>query len=119
MVKDIGELTKKLVQEKFGGIVPKWEKFDMKGTPVLFAKDKNNIYILKGNVIYVQKDGTGYMTCYKCGSDIQSITQIVSLWLKGYNVAGGSGKTKEREMPYCPKCEKEPKKHDVEFSNAA
>lgn len=116
---ELSDIAKRLVKEIFQGKEPGWEPFDMKGIPVLYAKDKNKTYILKDYVVYVQQHGTGNMTCYNCGSNIETVMQTVSLWSKEYIIPGGSGKTKTKEIPYCPKCEKKPEGHDIEFSDNA
>lgn len=112
MIKDVGELIARLSKEKFNGEKIEWQKTNLDRIPVKYVKDRENGYVLKGNVIYVQKISGGDFTCFVCGSDILSATVAHSIWDRP-GPCSGSGKVKYEEVPYCPKCEKKPNYHGI------
>lgn len=58
---------------------------------------------------YQKKDGSNECSCKTCGSDIVSTTCYVSIHSKMFSCCTGDGKVEQVLLPYCPKCEGEPK----------
>ena len=56
-----------------------------------------------------EKLENGY-TCKKCGSTIKQTTGYASMHSKEFDNCTGGGEVKRFPLPYCPKCEGEPKR---------
>ncbi len=63
----------------------------------------------KGKEIIYKKNEDGWQ-CVQCGSKVMAGRIAHSEWIKGMHGAG-TGNVKNEEVPYCPKCEEEPKLH--------
>jgi hypothetical protein len=112
--KDMSSLMKQLIDKRFNGKSPEWKKGTLPGgISIQHASDEKNVYIRHGEAIYVQKQGRGDMTCFKCGSDIQAQEQSVSVWYKEFSGPVGGGEVETKTIPYCPKCEKAPPRSSV------
>lgn len=57
---------------------------------------------------YTRVDKKTYF-CNKCDSQIQQTTCYVSIHNKKFSGCVGEGKVEKIPLPYCPKCEGEPK----------
>lgn len=90
----------------------KWQKFARENSWASFilesAKDSEGVEYLKkkGNEIAYRKTNGGY-ECTSCGSEIIAGKVAHPIW-DGPFPLSGSGKCHYEEVPYCPKCEKEP-----------
>lgn len=72
------------------------------------ARDKEGHLFMRkkgGSAVY-QKVEDGYQ-CTTCGSEIQQVEVIHSIW-DGPFPMSGSGETTKECIPYCPKCEQKP-----------
>ena len=107
---DIGNLLKKLSEEKFGGKEPVWKKARWGDADVLCVGDSDFWYYQRDNVIYIQSkkdDLTPH--CYDCKSELEFKEQSNSVWFEEWSGPVGGGEVITKNIPYCPKCEEEPK----------
>jgi len=106
--KPLEELIQRLSRERFQGKEVTWEEGHLNSIPVKVAHDAQDNYIMKGDIIYVMRiRGEGDMKCFGCGSDILSARVAHPVW-DGPFPCSGDGRVRSEEVPYCPKCEKEP-----------
>ena len=112
---DLKNTLDKLIKEKFNWNKPNWKKSNWGDVEVSWTEDNENWYYKYGNSIYVQaKQGDHTPKCYNCSSNIEFQEQDNSIWLEKFEDGPiGSGDTKIKHIPYCPKCEKVPEKFGV------
>ena len=89
-----------------------WQKFGRENpwTSFIFetAQDPNGVkyHRKKGTQIVYRIVGNG-LECVECGSEIKAGIVVHTIW-DGNSGTSGSGKCYHEDVPYCPKCEKEP-----------
>lgn len=104
------ELLKKLTDEKFEGNAPEWKEARWGDIEVLCAQDDNNWYYDHEGFIYIQaKKGDHTPHCYGCGSEIEFKIRRLSVWFDEFKGPVGGGDVKTKHIPYCLKCEEEPR----------
>ena len=104
---DVGQLTFSVSEE--------WKKIKEKHPWISFlpeeARDsEGNEFMRKrsGNVLYIKTED-GYK-CINCNSEIMTVKVAHAIW-DGPFPCSGSGSCAYENIPYCPKCEKEPNYH--------
>jgi hypothetical protein len=65
---------------------------------------------------YVLPDGT--YACWRCGAEISLKTVFLSVHIEGMPLVG-TGEVRQKQVPYCPKCEKEPSERGIITENLA
>lgn len=70
----------------------------------------------KGSKIAYRSNGEGYV-CAQCGSEILTGSVAHAIW-RGFLPTSNTGKCHHEEVPYCPKCEKEPDFHGTPIQHA-
>ena len=53
-----------------------------------------------------------YFCCFQCGNEIKVKTVFCSVHFKGMPLAG-NGEVVQKQVSWCPQCEKEPSDHDI------
>lgn len=99
------EKTKKLNLEFKAIDVPSWTSFK----PEVAEKDGIEYHRRIGSKIIYKKNKEGF-ECLDCGSEILA-TKVAHPIHDGPFPLSGSGKCEYEQVPYCPKCEKEPNSH--------
>lgn len=70
--------------------------------------EQYNAAIMSWEKEWVEKRGDEYV-CRKCGSTIMQTTAYVSIHSTEFPGCTGGGECQQLPLPYCPKCEGEPK----------
>ena len=93
-------------------VSPEWQKFARESPwaacVLETAKDSKGQEFIRrrGNNLTYRKIAGGYQ-CIQCDSEIQAGRVAHPIW-DGPFPMSGSGRCHYEEVPYCPKCEKEP-----------
>ncbi|MEA3329988.1 MAG: hypothetical protein U9Q06_04565 [Nanoarchaeota archaeon] len=104
-----------MIEQLEFSVSEEWKKFARENSWASFiletARDPDGVeyHRKKGSQIAYRKVEDGF-ECVECGSEIQAGRVAHPIW-DGPFPMSGSGKCHYKQVPYCPKCEKEPNFH--------
>ena len=113
------DLVKRLTDEKFNGIFPKFQEAKFDQVNILCAEDDENWYMFYSSapvIIVQEKAMKNPPYCYACKGSIDYITRHNSVHFKEFTDVGvpaGGGEVRTKRIPYCPNCNEKPSDHGV------